>query len=700
MLSEVPPLSFPLSNDISNHNAVNSASRQSRGETSSDKEFIPMAADSMRIASDSPGIYQEHVVHNDREILTEYQDDADYVDGAGDRSSRVAGQKYVSPIWNPLAYIKNLDGLGRTIFAYIVVSTIITIALLLHIRYGVPQVPPHAGAVTDVSECSRVAMQILQDGGSAVDAAIASMTCVEVVNFQSTGIGGGGFMLVYDHRARKGKVFDFRETAPAHFKPNTMMPSTAVDETPEKSDVLMIGVPGLLKGFDAAHQQYGRLPWHRLFQPAIDLARYGFNVSATLAYASREKLIGRFLSEPLRRLLYSGKTLVTEGHLLRRENLSYTLERIANMGAQEFYEGHIATKLVEDVAAMGGILTEDDLRNYHVIVREPLIANVSDYTIMTAPPPSSGAALIFGLKVMEKFTKSLEHVAQEHHRALDNADAWQHLIETLKLMFIEQSRLGDVSGTVSTSDAVNRTQADMLSAATIERVFQTINNSKVLSDADAYFKTVGIEHGEKVVPLNDAGTSGGVFVDNDELYVSVITSLNDQFGAGVLSEHLGILLNNQLRDFAPNDDPVVDHTVNNNNNNLARPNKRPLSSMTPTAFFHPTKSCFKRGAFAGSNGTRILSGMFEVLTRILLFDEDLYEAIEAPRAHVAKFPDNKVFLESGIPQSILEELRTRGQNIVALAERKQSTINGLMKWNDTLVGHADSRKHGGDAMYK
>ncbi|RUS29960.1 hypothetical protein BC938DRAFT_480012 [Jimgerdemannia flammicorona] len=291
------------------------------------------------------------------------------------------------------------------VISALLLVTMVTAAVLSQAPPALPNSPlivaKHGAVAAEVSSCSEAGVEILKEGGNAVDAAIAGALCLGVVNMFSTGIGG--FMLI---RLPDGhsELIDFRETAPAASN------KTMFIGRPKKAQVggLAVGVPGEIRGFGLAHSKYGKLPWRRLFEPAINMSRNGVLVGPELA--RRLPLFQVFIRNHAdwRALFMPNGTLLKEGELLKRENLANTLEKIANEGPDVFYEGKIAEHIVSKVQATGGILTLADMRAYRAVVREPIVGYYHGRKIITGGAPTSGHALLGALNILERYNLKAE----------------------------------------------------------------------------------------------------------------------------------------------------------------------------------------------------------------------------------------------------------------------------------------------------
>lgn len=656
----------PTSKKTKNYTALETRSDAAEGSISSLNQVSTTSAESPQRTSAS--------FHNDA-FSGRTQLDFDRSGKAGDAFSPI---HYAADIYkDPIGFVKQLEGLGRIVLMYSAFSIVVTIALLLDIHYGTPQVPPSGAAATDLINCSHIGVTMLKKGGSSVDAIVASMFCVETVNIQSSGLGGGGFILLYNHKSGKSEVIDFRESAPANFTVDMMK------SEPGKPNAKVIGIPGLLKGFYEAHSRFGKLSWSELLQPSIDLAENGFPLSDLTAHEANERQ-DKPMNAELKDFLYSNGVLRKAGDIVKRPKLAQTLRQIAYYGADVFYNQELGKNLIQDIQDAGGIMTIDDLKNYSVIWRDAVEASLAHFKVITTPPPTSGPALLMALRLFEKFNMS----------DFSQGKTWHYLAETLKFSFAQRARLGDPD--FDDSKIISGAVEQMLSKNTIDHIHMLIKPNGVLDTSD-YLSPYSVETGNSkqgkpttndapsigVTQPDDHGTSGAAFIDDNELYASVITSLNNKFGSGIVSKSTGLLLNDVLLDFADTPGP--------GQANLPAPGKRPLSSMSPVIIYDPVQSCHIRGSLAAANGTRILSGLLSVLIRIAFHHEKLENAIEAPRLHT-QTPDSTVYLERfDNMQNIVDYLEQCGQK-VTVVDKNMGTVLGVLKWNSTVDAHSDSRR--------
>ncbi|PKI82865.1 hypothetical protein MVES_003249 [Malassezia vespertilionis] len=474
----------------------------------------------------------------------------------------------------------------------------------------------------EVDMCSYAGMYLLEQGGSAADAAIGAALCVGVVDSFHSGIGGGGFALIKEP-GQDPAVVDYREVAPqaAH---RDMYKNKHVNAS--LFGGLAVAVPGEVRGYEAMHARYGKLPWSALFEPAITIARRGFLAPKQLA------LVVQFVGQPLCMLPWMQPHFCPNGQLLRTGEqvrfpaLADTLARIAAHGPDTMYTGEFADRMVKSAAIAGGILTHDDLASYRAEFRNATYIDYQDqYRVWTVPAPASGVTLLSALRTMENYPS----VPYSEHDAL-----WTHrLIESAKFAYGEHSRYGDpafVSG-------VRAMEAASISVAHGKARYHQINDTHVLP-LDAYD------------PAHDdiqtsKGTSHLNAVDADGLAVSMTTTINTFWGSFVQTPD-GITMNNGMNDFGvpgvPNNFGYVPSPAN-----FIVGGKRPLSSMCPY-MIQDGDALAVIGGSAG--GSRIITANLQIAYAYLSSRGKvaLQDAIARPRWHDQLLPPVTLF-EQALP---------------------------------------------------
>ncbi|KAH0677991.1 hypothetical protein KY285_025792 [Solanum tuberosum] len=461
---------------------------------------------------------------------------------------------------------------------------------------------------TDDGRCSRIGRDVLREGGHAVDAAIAAAFCLGVVSPASSGIGGGAFMLI---RSADGKAqaFDMRENAPKKAFKNMYAQNAAL----KSSGVLSIAVPGEIAGLYNAWKQYGKLPWRRLVRPAAHLAHSGFKISPYLHMQMLRSESDIMADKGLHDLFTSNGSLLRIGDICYNKQLGKTLRALSAFGIRPFYNGSIGVKLITDIRKSGGILTMEDLQQYQVRIREPIVADVMGFQIIGMPPPSSGgAAMVLILNILAHYGFPMEGPSSLLiHRQ----------IEALKHAFAVRMNLGDPDF-VNVTNVVN----DMLSTEFAKQLKKTIYDNMTFSPN---------HYGGKWNQINDHGTSHMSIVDSERNAVSMTSTVNSYFGAKYLSPSTGIVLNNEMDDFSipakrsKNVPPPAPA-------NFIHPGKRPLSSMTPTIVL---KGGQLRAVVGASGGGMIIAGTTEVFLNHFARGMDPFSSVMAPRYYHQLIPN-------------------------------------------------------------
>ncbi|XP_062090949.1 glutathione hydrolase 3-like [Humulus lupulus] len=474
----------------------------------------------------------------------------------------------------------------------------------------------HEGVVAaDVGICSEIGASFLRQNGHAVDAAVATALCLGILNPVSTGIGGGGFMIVRSSTTLKSQAFDFRETAPSAASENMY----ANAPSNKLYGPLSAGVPGEIAGLHKAWLKYGRLEWSTLFQPAIKLAKGGFLVSPFMGQNIRENSHLILSNHGLRQVFAPNGKLLKAGDTCYNVELGRSLEQIAELGPDALYNGPVGEKLVKDVREAGGILTMEDLRNYKVETMDAMVANVMGYTLFGMPPPSSGT---LGLSLIANVFDS--------YGSPDAAkgDLGVHrVIESIKHMFAVRMNLGDPNF-VDTS----KYEADMRSTDFAKQIRERIFDNTTFPPEYYMYRWS---------QLKDHGTSHFCIVDKDRNAVSMTTTVNSAFGGGVLSTSTGIVLNNEMGDFSTPTETTPDN-LPPAPANFIRPNKRPLSSMTPLII---TKDDQLVGLLGGSGGLNIIPAVTQVFLNHFVLGMKPLDAVQRPRVYHLLIP-NKVTSEN------------------------------------------------------
>ncbi len=523
-----------------------------------------------------------------------------------------------------------------------------------------------------------VGRDVLKRGGNAVDAAVAVGFALAVTHPVAGNIGGGGFMLI---RLADGTTnfLDFRECAPGKASRDMYI---GADGNPTRDSIYgwkSAGVPGSVAGFEFVHKKYGSKPWQQLLAPAVKLAGDGFEVSEPFAASlakSHEAL--QVDSESNRIFLRSGSAYKA-GQNLKQPELAATLQRIAREGAKDFYEGETASQLAAAMAAHGGLVTLDDLKNYKVVERTPLEGNYKAFHVITSPPPSAGGVGLLQMLAMLEGTNYQSAGA-------DSPKAVHYEAEAMRRFYADRSEyLGDpefykvpveqlldpkyVAWRRGTIDADRATPSDIIGPGL----------PKALNAHITWVESAETTH------FNVVDAKGNA--------VAVTYTLNNSWGNGITVPGLGFLLNDEMDDFAVKPGSPNMFGLLGSDANAIEPGKRPLSSMTPTIITRNNKLFMVVGAPGGS---RITTGVTEVILDVLDFGMNAQDAVDLPRFHQQWKPD-VLYLQNGFPQQTQLALEKMGYEVKPV--ESVARVEAIVSNNGILQGGTESRNSGKVAGY-
>jgi gamma-glutamyltranspeptidase/glutathione hydrolase len=523
--------------------------------------------------------------------------------------------------------------------------------------------------VAQEGRAAQIGVDILRQGGNAIDAAVAVGFALAVTYPRAGNLGGGGFMVI--HRANgDNTAVDYRETAPAGIDTKSFLDAQGnADPQKSRESALAIGVPGTVAGLALAEEKYGsgHFTLADLIAPAIAMARGGIAFADDRAESlpNEHARLARWPSSAKIFFKADGSPLA-EGDRLMQPDLANSLETIAHDGPRAFYDGPIAEKLAAAVQAAGGVMTVDDLKAYRAIERAPVRGTYRGYDIVSMPPPSSGGVeLIEMLNILEGY--DLAHA--------DRAQAFHLMIEAMKRAYADRTLfLGD-------PDAVAVPVARLISKDYAALWRATI-------DPQHATPASAIHAGGNVQPEGRNTTHYSV-VDKSGNAVSNTYTLNFSYGVGLVAEGTGILLNNELDDFAIKPDAPNAYGLLGSQANEPGPGKRPLSSMTPTIVLQDGKPFLVTGSPGGS---RIITTVLQIVVDVIDRGMDIASAVSAPRVHNQWMPD-QVYAEPGLGDDVVAALQARGDKVVP--QRPFTSANSIVIGPDGLVGAADPRTRSG-----
>ncbi len=524
------------------------------------------------------------------------------------------------------------------------------LALVPAILSAAPLRPTRAqhAMVASVHElASRAGVEIVQSGGNAVDAAVATGFALAVVHPQAGNLGGGGFLLL---RTSTGETrfIDFREKAPAAAFENMYLDTQGnVIETLSTVGYKSIGVPGSVAGLVYAEKKYGKLSLEKVIAPAIKLAREGFALAYEDAEGLKDESLSKFADS--KRIFQRDGNFYKAGEILKQPELARTLERIAK-NPDDFYHGALARELAAAIHKGGGLITADDLANYEVKEREPIRGTYRGYDIISAPPPSSGGvALVEILNILEGFD-----LAKFGNRS---AQAIHLTSEAFRRAFYDRAEfLGDPD--------FARIPVPQL----IDKKYATAWRDSIDSNHASMSKDLKrppfnelervAQRGQHVIHEPEHTTHYSV-VDPEGNAVAVTTTLNDSFGSRVTAEGLGFLLNDEMDDFTSKQGVPNAYGLIQGPANAIGPNKRPLSAMTPTIVLKDGKLFLVLGS---PGGPTIITTVANILMGVVDFGLDIQEAVNAPRFHHQWLPDG-ILVEDRLSPDTMNVLRSKGHKL-------------------------------------
>lgn len=485
----------------------------------------------------------------------------------------------------------------------------------------------HAIVVSVHELASHVGVEIMQAGGNAIDAAVATGFALAVVHPPAGNIGGGGFMLI---RMADGKThfLDYREKAPAAATRDMYLdPQGNVIAGASDIGYKAIGVPGSVAGMVYAEQKFGNLTLKRVMAPAIKLAREGY----ALTWEEAADLHDRHLAEfpESHRIFQRNGDYYKPGENFRQPDLARTLERIAEK-PDDFYHGSLARELAAAMQKDGGLITADDLAHYEVKEREPVHGTYRGYEVISAPPPSSGGTVLIELlnileaydlsKMGDRSAQSIHYTAEAFRRAFFDRAEFMGDPDFAK---IPVAQLIDKKYAAAWAETINPAHATPS---------KDLKRPAVFTELEQY----AAAHPPAMVPHESNHTTHYSVMDADGNAVSVTTTINDWFGSRVTADGLGFLLNDEMDDFSskpgvPNGDGLLQSETN-----AIGPGKRPLSSMTPTIVVHDGKTLMVLGSPGSS---KIITTVANVLMGVVDYGMNIQEAVNAPRFHNQWMPD-------------------------------------------------------------
>jgi gamma-glutamyltranspeptidase / glutathione hydrolase len=562
-------------------------------------------------------------------------------------------------------------------FTLLVYSQVASAALTLPLR-------SKKGMVVSANPlASEAGILMLRKGGNAVDAAVATTFAISVVEPFSAGIGGGGFLLMHSEKTGDMKALDFRERAPLKATRNMYLDAKKkVRPNASINGYLAVATPGTVAGLYEVHRRYGKLSWQEVMKPAIALAKDGFilgDVPTWRFLQTNQEAKQTLLKNPgMREIFSQNGEFYKPGERLVQGDLARTLAAIAE-NPQSFYTGSIAQAIAADMSKNNGLITLEDLKAYKPIWRTPVCGNFRKAKICSMPPPSSGGVHLLEILniIGDTDLKSLGW----HH-----PDAIHLMVEAMKIAYSDRSiYLGDpdfvkvpVQQLISPAYAKKRRQQINMQVARPSTEIKPVDlNSKCLSSSPC-------------PPHESTQTSHLTVVDEERNAVSLTFTINLSFGAGVVTPGTGIVLNNEMDDFAAAPGvPNAFGLVGNDANSIA-PRKTPLSSMTPTIV---TENGRFRMAAGAPGGSTIITQVLQVILNVLEYKMDVGAAVSVPRIHHQWLPDELRIESWSLDALTLQDLRHREHKIKETPPWGNGNAIALTP-DGTLEGAADPRGEG------
>lgn len=534
-----------------------------------------------------------------------------------------------------------------------------------------PTMADHGMVVTQQAIASEVGRDVLQAGGNAIDATVATAFALAVTHPAAGNIGGGGF-IVYRPSDGEPAAYDFRERAPAAAHAEMWLVDGKYDPIRHHQSHLAVGVPGSVAGLHLAWSDHGSLPWAQLLAPAIQLAEEGFVVTHQLASSLGHQL-GRMQTYPASIAAFTKDGVPYKpGELLKQTDLAKTLQRIADQGPKGFYEGETAALLAAEMNAHGGMITKQDLKDYHAKRREPVRGSYRGHEILSMSPPSSGGiAIVTMLNLLEGYPLS--------EWGFGSAATLHRYAEVMRRAYADRAQhVGDPDA--NPDMPIKR----LLSKAYAEELRATIQPTQAsVSSPDTF--TWNPESPE---------TTHFSVVDADRNAVSMTTTLEWSYGSGIVVPGAGFLLNNEMGDFNPVPGLTNADGLIGTQPNLTAPGKRMLSSMTPTIVAKNGRVLLVTGT---PGGRTIINTVLQTIVNVIDFEMNAQEAVDAGRVHHQWLPDRLRVESQAFSPDTLTILRSFGHQVVESFNQGVAEVILVDPNTNTLQGGTDRRVADGAA---
>ncbi len=534
-----------------------------------------------------------------------------------------------------------------------------------------PIVAEHGMVVGPETLATEIGKDILMQGGNAIDAAVATGFALAVTYPRAGNVGGGGFMLIHLAKENQQTFIDYRETAPATASRDLFLDDKGeLDRARLYFSHQSAGVPGTVAGLLYALEHYGTMSRQQVLAPAIALAEGGFEVSFELNFEIGSRAERLAMNPEAKRLYLTAEGKAQPiGSQWRQPDLAWVLKQIAQHGAQGFYRGAVAQRIVADMEANEGLITLDDLAAYRAVERKPVSGTFHEFNVVSAPPPSSGGThIIEMLNILESLP-----LAEAGH---NSAEYLHYLTSSMKLAYADRSQyMGD-------SDYIEVPLEQLLSKDYADKLRKTIK-------PDQATPSLAIAPGKYLLPESTDTTHFSV-ADAAGNVVSNTYTLNFSFGNHIAVPGTGMLLNNEMADFAAAPGAANAYGLVEGENNRIDGGKRPLSSMSPTIVFRDGKPWLATGSPGGST---IITTVLQTILNAMVFDMNIAAAAAGARVHHQWLPD-LLRIEQGISPDTTRLLESMGYD-VETGNRTLGRTQSIMLENGHLYGATDTRRPGG-----